>query len=334
LMTIASRSNFFLISSISQRNFLGRGQTIELKAEVGSKSSRFTFSFTEPWLFDIPLSAGFDLYNWITEYDYYDKDSKGGSLRAGYTIFDYTRVYLSYSYEQAKIYNVIETETIESEGTNITSSVSNTLSYDSRDKIFNTTEGSEHSFTIEYAGNFLGGNIAYTKYIAETGWYFPLFWSTLTFLHGKSGYVEKNPGGRLPDYERFYLGGMNSIRGFDFHDISGTTFYTDALGNLYEIQIGGNKFVQFNAEYQFPLIKKAGIMGLLFYDTGNVFMEGENIALDSLRESAGCGVRWYSPIGPIRLEYGYILDRKTYMRNGKKEREGNGGWEFTMGGAF
>lgn len=311
----------FGMASLSQRNLFGRGQTLQFKAQVGETSSRYTLSFTEPWLFDIPLSAGFDIYNWETEYDEYDKHSKGGGIRLGYSVYDYTRAYISYKYEIADIDDIDEdaSQSIwDLEGENTTSSVTATLQYDSRDKIFNPTEGSDHSITVQYAG--LGGDIAFTKYLVEAGRYFPLhLFDMVGFLHAKGGYVRENAGGTLPDYERFYLGGMNSMRGFEWRDIHSE----DENGD----KIGGNKFVQFNVEWLIPLIKEAGVVGVLFYDTGNVFNNSEEIDLGLLRESAGFGFRWYSPMGPIRIECGYILD--------PKEGESTGGdWEFTMGGVF
>jgi outer membrane protein insertion porin family len=144
------------------------------------------------------------------------------------------------------------------------------------------------------------------------------------FLHGKVGYVKENPDGILPDYERFYLGGINSIRGFEWHDIHEEEKVGELGGGQF-VEIGGEKFVQFNVEYLVPLSKAAGLIGLIFFDTGNVFKKDDKI--DYLRKSAGYGFRWYSPIGPIRLECGYILDRQ--------EGEPKGGqWEFTMGTAF
>ncbi|MFW5637471.1 MAG: BamA/TamA family outer membrane protein, partial [Thermodesulfobacteriota bacterium] len=115
-----------------------------------------------------------------------------------------------------------------------------------------------------------------------------------------------------------YLGGINSLRGFDWRDIS--LFDEDGA------QVGGFKYIQFNAEFILPLIKKAGLVGVLFYDTGNVFDDSETIRFDELRESAGFGFRWYSPMGPIRIEYGYVLDQQ--------EGEDSGRWEFAMGSAF
>lgn len=161
--------------------------------------------------------------------------------------------------------------------------------------------------------------MAFTKYLAEAGVYIPLFLGTVGFVHAEGGYVHENSGGKLPDYERFYLGGMNSLRGFDYQQVHAL----DEDGN----EIGGEKYVQFNLEYIVPLVKEAGVNGVLFFDTGNVYGKDDDIDLAELRESAGVGVRWYSPIGPIRVEYGWILDLK--------EDEGTEGrWAFSMGQAF
>jgi outer membrane protein insertion porin family len=92
-------------------------------------------------------------------------------------------------------------------------------------------------------------------------------------------------------------------------------------------EVGGNKLVQLNTEIRFPLLKKAGVYGVVFFDTGNIKKEGENIEFDDLRESAGLGIRWLSPMGPIRLEYGWILDRKD-------TDHGAGSFEFSMATAF
>ena len=313
----SSVENVFGMASITQRNFLGRGQILSLDAELGGTTTLYRLNFTEPWLFDIPLSARFDLYDWDTDYDDYDKQSQGGGVKFSYPVFDFVRASVGYNYEVADIDNISElaSESIkELEGKNTISSITTGLIYDSRNKIYNPTKGSRHSITVEYAG--LGGDIAFTKYLAETGWYVPVFWDIVTFLHGETGYVQENSGGDLPDYERFYLGGLNSLRGYDWRDV----YVLDENGD----EIGGDKYVQFNVEIMFPLLKKEGLVGLLFYDTGNVYNDNESIDLGDLRKTAGFGFRWYSPMGPIRLERGYIIDS-----------EGSGGqWEFGMGGAF
>ncbi len=317
----SSVDHVFVMASISQKNWLGRGQILGLRAQLGARTTNYTFSFTEPWLFDIPLTVGTDLYNTSKDYDTYDKDSLGGTLRCGYPVFDYTRIRLSYNYERADIRNLTDEASSairEFEGVNVGHTVRAVLRRDSRDRIFNPTEGSDNSLSIEHAGTPFGGDIGFTKYVADSGWYIPLFWDTVGVLHGSVGFIHGDFIGKVPVWERFALGGMNSVRGYDWRDISPRDPVTGD-------EIGGNKMLQFNVEFLFPLISKAGLVGVLFYDTGNAYDNGENMDFGDLRKSVGYGVRWYSPMGPMRLEYGYILD---------SELRGEGGWEFTMGMAF
>jgi outer membrane protein insertion porin family len=181
--------------------------------------------------------------------------------------------------------------------------------------------GSTHSVTLQYAG--LGGDIGFTKTVLETGWYHPLFWKFTGFAHGKTGFVWGHDGKILPDYEKFYLGGINSLRGFDYTDLSPVE--TNSLG--LESYVGGEKYVQVNLEILFPLLEDAGLVGVVFFDTGDLYADYEDIDLGNLRESAGLGIRWFSPLGPIRLEYGHILDPIPGRGEG-------GRWEFAMGSAF
>jgi len=312
--------NLFLTGSVAERNLFGRSQTLSFKAQLGSKTTRYTISFTEPWLFDIPLSAGAEVYNWNYSFSDYDKDSIGAKLRFGYPLIDYTRGYLSYNYDIADIKNVDEDASDEIKrdaGENIKSSIIALIRYDSKDQLFHPTEGSAHEVEVEFAG--LGGNVGFTKYIAETSWYYPLVWQLIGVLHAKAGYIRKLKDKILPDYEKFYMVGIDSLRGFERDDLSPR----DENG----AEVGGNKFVQFNAEIRFPLVKEAGVYGVTFFDTGNIKKEGDKLELNDLRESAGLGIRWQSPMGPIRLEYGWILDQKP-------TDHGSGNWEFSMATSF
>ncbi|MGD8441914.1 MAG: outer membrane protein assembly factor BamA [Desulfobacterales bacterium] len=312
--------NFFLTASVAERNLFGRSQTLSLKGQLGNKTTKFTLSFTEPWLFDIPLSAGADLYNWNYRFSDYNKDSIGGNLRLGYPIIDYTRGYLSYNYDIANINNVSSNAANSiknNRGRNVKSSVGTRLRYDSRDQLFHPTKGSTHDANFEFAG--LGGNVGFTKYTAETSWYYRLVWRLIGVLHAKGGYVKELKGKTLPDYDKFYMVGIDALRGFERDDLSPR----DDKGR----EVGGDKFIQFNAEIRFPLLEEAGLYGVGFFDTGNIKKEGDALKLDDLRESAGLGIRWQSPMGPIRLEYGWILDRKD-------SDHGPGGWEFSMATSY
>ncbi len=315
----SSVENMFGMVQIDQKNLFGRGQKLDLKAELGGRSTKYSLTFTEPWMFDIPLSLMTDVYKWDFDYDDYDKNSIGFGIGIGYPVFKYTRASLNLEFESLDVINVDSSasdDIKELQGVDISTKLIGTLRYNSTDKPVGPTRGQKHTWTNTYAG--FSGDIAFMKSVLELGLFIPLFWDTVGVLHSKGGYVRDSPDGLLPDYERFYLGGIGSVRGFDFRDIS----VRDDEGN----DIGGTKFVQFNVEYIFPLFQKVGISGVTFFDAGNVYAEGDSIDLGYLRESAGLGVRWLSPFGPLRIEYGWILDRK--------DGEDPGKWEFGMGAGF
>jgi outer membrane protein insertion porin family len=317
---------FFVSGSVSQRNLFGRGQILKLSGQIGGSSDLYNLSFTEPWMFDIPLSGTANLYRTKREYDTYDRTSLGGGVGFSYPIWDYTRVSLSYRYDITDITEITDdaSDNVKDlEGENATSSITTGLSYDSRDRAFNTTQGQDHSLRYTYAG--FGGDHGFQKVVGELGWYIPVFKGLVTFLHAESGWVERLHGYTLPDYEKFYLGGMNSVRGFDFQDIHIKAINSEGE----ETEEGGQTYVQFNFELSYPLIKDLGIMGVVFYDTGNVYGPDDTIDMGNLRQSAGYGIRWYSPIGPIRIEGGHILD--PIKENGE---DSGVNWEFSMGGAF
>jgi outer membrane protein insertion porin family len=205
------------------------------------------------------------------------------------------------------------------EGRNVTSGMTFAVTRDSKDRLFLTSRGSYNSISVEYTGGILGGDVYFNKYQATSAWYFPLFLDTVFAVRGSWGLVERRSGGSLPVYQKFRIGGINTVRGFDFGDISPIDPETGD-------RVGGEKMMYYNVEYRVPLLKEQGIVGLVFFDAGNVFTEDENWTFEDIRTSAGGGIRWYSPVGPIRLEYGINLD--------PRDDEASGNWEFSMGGTF
>jgi len=309
--------------SLSQNNLFGKGQKLGANVRLGSRTRQFKVSFTEPWLFDKPLSAGIDLYNWKTRYDEYDKDSLGGNLRFGFPlgIDEYTRGSVIYTYDDAEISNIDEdaSSTIqELAGSSLTSSMTFRITRNSKDRPFNTTQGSFNAISFGYSGGFLGGDVYFNKYEARSVWYFPLRWNTVFVAHGRVGLIKQRSGGVLPDYEKYKLGGIDSVRGYSSGQIA-------PIDPLTGDRLGGEKMWVYNVEYRFPFIKDQGVVGLVFFDAGNVFKEEDNFRLRG-RRSIGAGVRWYSPLGPLRLEYGRKLE--------KRADEEKGCWEFSIGGLF
>jgi outer membrane protein insertion porin family len=307
---------------VSERNLFGRGHTLSLQATAGAKTQQVVLSFTEPYIYDIPLSGTIKFYNWVYSFDDYDKDTLGGSIGFSYPVFDYTRFFTSYTYDLADIKNIDEaaSDSIKDlAGENLKSSINTALIYDSRDKRFLATKGALNSFSFEFAG--LGGDIGFTKYIPETAWYFPLFWEFVGVAHAKAGYVAQTKNYKLPDYEKFYMGGIGSLRGFEREDLAPK----DDEGS----SVGGEAMVQFNFELVFPLLKDLGVHGLVFFDTGRIYETENDIDFNiaDLRKSAGGGIRWLSPMGPLDIEYGFILDQKD-------TDHGPGNFEFSMASSF
>jgi len=305
---------------ISQTNLFGRGQQLKAQGVIGAVARRYRVSFLEPYLFDRPLSFGLDGYNWEREFNEYTRLSRGGDVTMSHPMrWEYTRFYWSYRFENVHLNDLADDASpVLREAATIhnTSATSITIRRDSRDAIFTPTRGSDNSVTMELAG--LGGEVAYTRFVADSGWYYPLFWGCVGVLHGRLGYMLANPWGQMPAYDKFYLGGIDTIRGYKYAEISPR----DPLTNE---RIGGTKFVQTNTEIRFPLYKKMGLTGVVFFDAGQVYANNVNY-FSSMRTSVGTGIRWYSPMGPLRVEWGYNLNPKSY------ERRSN--WEFSVGGVW
>ncbi len=304
---------------VSQNNLFGRGQQLKLSGVIGSISHRIRASFTEPYLFDRPLALGIDAFNWERQYSEYTRVSKGGVLRLSHPLkWKYTRLFWMYRFENVNLQDLqygASPVLVQASKIHNTSSTSFVIRRDSRDSLFAATKGSDNSLSFELAG--LGGDTAFVRYIAETGWYFPLKWNLIVVSHARAGGMNKLSWGAMPAYELFYLGGIDTIRGFKYAEISPRDPNTGD-------RIGGNRFLQFNQELRFPLYKKLGLTGTLFFDAGNVY--GPNQVGPFLRTSVGAGFRWFSPMGPLRVEWGYNLSKHPWERSSA--------WEFTMGGSF
>ncbi|MCB2183154.1 MAG: outer membrane protein assembly factor BamA [Desulfobulbaceae bacterium] len=318
----SSVDGLMVMADVTQHNFLGRGQSLSLQANLGGSNTRYNINFTEPHLNDSNLSFGFDIYSWSRDYDDYDKDSTGVALRLGYPLWEKWRIYGTWGYDDSELSEVSDNASQaikDSMDINVTHSLTLGLARDTKNRRYNPSKGSRNSFTIKKAGGILGGDSAFTKYEATTSWYFPYRWDTVFHIKGAAGYVVEDEEDRLPVYEKFYLGGLNTMRGFENGDISPV----DPLTNE---KIGGENMAYANLEYIFPLVKDMGLTGVVFYDTGFVHEKADDWDWQELRKSAGFGFRWLSPMGPLRLEWGMNID--------PKDGEDSSLWDFSIGGQF
>ncbi len=318
----SSQDSAFVMFEIGENNFLGKGQKLSAYAKVGGESSYYDIKFVEPWIFDRNISGGVDLYKWEYEYDDYTRDATGASLSLGFPIpmDEYTRGSIKYGYDSSKISDVENSASLiirNMEGRTNTSSTTFEIKRDSRDRPWNTSRGSVNSISFEYAGGILSGDEYFNKYDIKSAWYWPFYWDTVFMTQARWGYVKKRSGGSLSPFQKYFLGGINTVRGFDYAEIS-----PKDNGE----KIGGEKMMVFNLEYVFPLLKEQGVNGVIFSDFGNSFRNTESLSFSDIKKSAGIGFRWYSPMGPLRLEYGKNLD--------PEEGESSGKYEFSVGGFF
>ncbi|MGQ9687923.1 MAG: outer membrane protein assembly factor BamA [Desulfobaccales bacterium] len=310
---------------VSQNNLFGRGQRLQVQGIIGSITSRYRISFWEPYFFDRPLGLGLDAYNWSRIFDEYTHTSWGGGIRLSHPLrWKYTHVFMAYRYENVRLTDLsysawLTPSIVEAREIRNTSALTFGVRRDSRDSLFMPTQGSDHSVSIEWAG--VGGDVAFLRYLVDAAYYIPLKWKHVGVLHGRAGYIQGLDYGKQPTYELFYLGGIDSIRGFKYAEITPRDPVT-------RDRIGGNRFFQVNTEYRFPmpLLNKYGILGLVFFDCGNVYSSNKNALVPNVRTSAGGGIRWFSPMGPLRIEWGYNLNKKDYERQSA--------WEFSIGGTF
>jgi outer membrane protein insertion porin family len=324
------------IAEVTQGNFLGRGQVVKFKTQWGGTRRTLVLSFTEPYLFDKPLRGTVDLYNQTQEYDGYSLKTGGFGLSLGKSYGEFVSSSIRYSFDSSETIDYDLTripstllKQIADYGTELTTSaVTGSITRDTRDYYLDPKEGSRNSLVVEYAGGPFGGDADFFKVVADSGWYFPLFWDTVFMARGRAGYAGSYSDKPLPIGERFYVGGLSTVRGFKY-GAAGPMEPVKDLTPPWPIveynRIGGNKELIFNTEFIFPLVPAARLKGLVFYDAGAAFYEydtlgtnpdgsprhvAEHIRLGDLRHSWGFGFRWLTPVGPLRFEWGYVINKK------------------------
>ncbi len=318
----SSVDNLILMGEISENNLFGLGHRLALSANIGGSSSRYNLSWTNPRLNDSNISLGADLFNWERDYDDYTKDSKGGALRFGHPLWEKWRMYESYSYTDTQLSNVSPNASFiikESQEIPITSAVKASFVRDTRDKLYGASRGSRNSLSVKYAGGILGGDSQFTKAEGSTSWYFPLPFSTVFHVLGAAGQVWENETDKLPVYERFYLGGMSSIRGYEYGKVSPIDPQTGD-------RIGGDRMWYTNVEIVVPMLKEQGVFGVVFFDAGDSLADDQDWTFNEIAKAVGLEIRWLSPMGPLRVVWGYNLDPLF--------DEPQSVWDFSIGGQF
>jgi len=377
----SSGDAFVFNAGINEKNLFGRGQSVNLSADLGSRRQDFTASFNEPYFLDTPLGVGFDAFNTQRTYTDFSVrklgfdisgtypmnrlnipwlgirshfDNPGDSLLVDQPLgfWDYLKGGFGYELLRSKLGSfdtggeVIDGGQVIVNGKPITahdpfagdktaiwtSSIGPNLSYDSRDHFFFPTEGMNSAFNFKFAG--LGGDSRYIKSDFSGKYFYPLIKSTnmgnwTLALGGTLGYGLGFTGDvhDLPLFDRYFAGGINSVRGYTDRTLApretrvvckkvknGTDNPNDgcAVGfnaHADQVLVGGSKQAVGNVEMTFPVMEQYGLRGVAFFDMGNAF---DTFRFSDLRRSVGAGGRWLSPFGPLRVEFGFPLNKQKH----------------------
>jgi outer membrane protein insertion porin family len=305
-----SVQKFFFTGTISEINFMGKGQTLSLAAQYSaqSESQSFNLGFTDPYAFDTLWSMGGDIFRVVFPVpNKYTTFKLGFDLRLGHPIFDYTYGYITYKNEGLQIQNPdpsIPSDLITAD-VGVLSSVVWSVIRDKRNNRFETTGGNYQSASLETAG--LGGSKDFVKLILNNRFYTKLIGDLVFRTEQEVGQMWATGDRPLPPSEKFYLGGPNNMKGYGLFLLGPQTTNSQnqplPLGGAFEA------FSLFELEY--PLIREAGLKWVVFFDAGNDWDSAPSPDALVLRTDAGFGIRWFSPIGPLRFEWGFPFARKA-----------------------
>jgi outer membrane protein insertion porin family len=339
----SSYENFILTGQISQQNFFGWGQTLSLQIQWSSIRQLGQIQFVEPYFLDTRFTFAFDLYATESYYTSFNRRAVGGNMTWGYELSGLAPVWsFARHLEDMRIFGTYTNEYISVTGdaqyvlynqyrSGTTSSIRFSWQWDKRDNRLFPTSGFFLTTSAEFAPPFLAPSALFgqkvnlfSRYAVDARIYRPLFLGVVARAKLTVGVLRNwDSENVVPISENYYAGGINSVRGYRMLSISPVERVplnpNDPLSPLTPIATGGNKQLILNLELEFPLVPAASIKGVVFADAGNVFAAGswqDPSVPYSLYKSWGFGFRWFSPMGPLRFEWGMPLNRRKDPSSG------------------
>jgi outer membrane protein insertion porin family len=313
---------FFFSAQISEQNFLGKGQSLSLTGQYAADqlSRSLSLGYTDPFIFDTRWTAGADFFYVLFPIpDKYLTRKTGINFRFGYPIAEYTNAYVTYKLENLIIEEdanaLLSLDPVDKEAdSGLLSSVVWSVVRDKRNNRFETTGGNFQSASLETSG--FGGDKSFVKLVLNNRYYTKLVGDLVLRNSTELGNIFALAGDTVPPAERFYLGGANNLKGFTLFSVGPRKDpRADKNGRLVEEPEGGKVEAFTLVELEYPLIREAGLKFVLFFDAGNAYRDWDEARGLEMRADAGFGFRWFSPIGPLRFEWGYPLDRKPGENN-------------------
>lgn len=324
-----TQSNFDIFNRRSM--FQGDGQKFRLRLQVGSRSSEAILSFEEPWLFEQQLALGFSLFRTESDYNssFYQEIRTGAEVYLRKRLFELVEGRLSYGYEIVDIRDVDTGYTsVYPEENTALSKVGFQLLRDTRDKLVNTTRGNRIELISEVTTSALGGDADYYKLEAKGSQFFPLFdtQNQVLAVIGRTGVLDSfGDTVRVPFYDRFYLGGPYTLRGFEYRDVGPKEAAGTATPPSDQVPVGGNTYGFLSLEYSLDIVEP--LRFAFFYDAGFVNKGSYDFSPSKYNDNFGFGLRLLIAGAPLSLDYGIPI-------TADKENDGGGQFNFSFGTRF
>lgn len=325
----------FVQASVAQNNFRGLGQNINMNLSYSNRQQIYNVGFTEPYLFDTKWTAGADYYQTVSYFiRSFAYRKHGGDVRVGHPIYDYTRLFLTYRYEDNKVSDVINAGIDPKVENGSASSLQASIIRDKRNNIFEPTNGYYASSSLEYTG--LGGTMRWMKAEVEGRYYKPIIGDLVLRTRMTGQQLFKTTARDIPRVEKFSMGGARNMRGFNLEDIGPRRLALNTeTNNMEAFNFGGQFSFLTTVELEHPIVKEAGLKWVVFYDTGNVWEHRPGVDGDyALRANYGFGFRWFSPIGVLRFEFGFPVNPKQDRLGKKGDNEASNQFNFDIGQLF
>ncbi len=324
---------------VQHTNLFGRAQRLDVSYEFGARRQNFEIGWTDPWFLGYRMSGGVDLFNTIRRRDFpgvrnsFRERRRGASARLGPRPTENLGLLFAYTLQTTEVFDVdasIKEDLFptfgipreEALGTDAISQVKSSFlseaALDTRDNRFDATRGSRNSVSMEVAGGPFGADINYYKPQVTSSWYFPTFWKFVFSVSARAASVNHfSPSEDVPTSERFFLGGPDTVRGYDTNSIVPRFLERNSLGTNVMRQVPGRILAIFNAEYKFPIVQERNrtiFQGAFFIDVGGTWLRTEDIDLTTggldrrMKAGAGFGFRFKTPVFPIRLDFAVPLN--------------------------
>ena len=347
----STASGFSFQTSLEERNLFGTGRRVYADLTLSKTDQEVILGLVEPRIFDSRMDLSFDVFHTTAEYATWTNQRTGFStsvstplryvrlpylgrradvwrsddpdLEPGFSVLDHLYGGIGYTFFRAKVTDVQDDAPLSIEpGESTTSAVTPRLSYDTRNHFFSPTEGTRATGSVKLAG--LGGDNRFIRSDASVAWYYPILanfdWGEnfALMLGGRIGYGNSWTERELPLFERYFAGGINSVRGYEYRTLGPKECPRDKPDCDDPEAVGGNKQLILKTELHFPIANQWGFRGSVFFDQGQAFGRTESIAIEDLRRSVGVAMQWQSPIGPVRLSWAFPVnaepgDRKELL---------------------